>query len=169
MKRPDPILEVVQQRLLETREELGRADQKASILIAARAIPLGPLIGLAIGSGWELGGLSLASTWLAIAGIIGIFCGVFSLGYAVYPRVRRFRERAGGLAYYGDIVVLGKDDFRVLDSQSFDQVLDDERDQLWEVSRIVSVKYRAIQMGVIAIGVGAFVSFASVVAERLGA
>lgn len=92
--------------LSETREELTRVDNKASVLLAAVGIVLGALIGGLTGSAWTPLSLNGAIQWLWWVGTAAGSVGVFSIAATVYPRIYQRRiQYPGAIAYYGHLVV----------------------------------------------------------------
>ena len=90
--------------LRETREELQKADSKASILLAATGIAYSALLSALIANTWTPNHLHHAdarlSIWVAIAfGVVSILL----LGAAVKPRLRT-KGAANGIPYhFGDV------------------------------------------------------------------
>jgi hypothetical protein len=133
------------QLLTETREELNRADSKASLLFAVFGVVLGALLAGLISHKWRPEDLAAGATVVFWAGTALAGIGAASLGFSVWPRI--FREQPGGPAsYYGDIVTYGKDRAR-LRSALAEAATDDDRtvEQLAVVSHIVWRKYVGIR------------------------
>lgn len=95
--------EYVEGLLKETREELVRADGKASLLFAASGVALGAILAGVINGKWAPGDLAGWATVVFGAGAafyVGALC---ALGYSVWPRVRR-EDETRPADYFGDIV-----------------------------------------------------------------
>lgn len=135
--------------LTETREEIDRADFKASVLLAGAGVATGTLLtGLLEGSWtpWLLPGYVQMIWW---AGVTAGSAGIWSLAHAVYPRIRRKGDVLPQfVGYFGDILA-----FR--DAEDLIEALRDSTevrtgliaDQLVQVSIIVARKYRMIRAG----------------------
>lgn len=144
--------ERVAERLLSTvREDLGRADSKAAVLLSGTLALPAFLIGWQGAPGWH----GPADVTLIIAGLLWAVS-VTALVGALMPRtgtVREGREGGEGVAavtYFGDLVGARRD-FTALAAR----VAEAGRDpaawllvQAVDVSAILSAKYRAIRWGV---------------------
>jgi hypothetical protein len=140
--------------LAETREELDRADNKASIILAAAGVAAGLLFSSAIGGSWkpnELPPLAKSVWWAAsVVGAIGVLC----LGRAVFPIIRRRDGPAGSIRYFGDVAKLATPaEVRKMLLTAADDPLERTLDQVWILSRIVIVKYHYIRWGMCLVGV----------------
>jgi hypothetical protein len=151
---------VVEEAMLaEARAEVGYADQKASLLLAALGIGFGAIIGGLLAGSWkpsDQGGGELA-WWIGVclaAASVGIAAG------AVWPRYAR-RKVGSDVFYWGHVAALESfDEFtKALDANP---PTSEERTghQLWELSRIVARKYRLIRIAFVAAGC-ATVAFAA--------
>jgi hypothetical protein len=148
--------------LLEIREELQKADGKASILLAAAGIAMGALLtGFSAGT-WSPSKLS--SSWaeaLVWASIVLATLGIFVLGTAVKPRLRKASTASNeGLHYFGHVASYAghwlKSDFAKQRPAEFDAALvkassDDNyeqrlRDQIWFLGCIAFRKYKLISV-----------------------
>lgn len=139
--------------LTETREELNRADSKASIILAAVGIAAGILFGNAIGGTWKPNALPLLarSVWWAasMVGAIGVLC----LGRAVFPISHRRDGPAKSIRYFGDVANLATPkDVRKMLTTAADDPLERTLDQIWILSRIVMAKYRYVRWGMCLVG-----------------
>lgn len=143
----------VERLLDETRDEIERADLKASILLT--------FIGVAIAS--DIGALFAADVhadrvwwvvWLLGAvSTTGLTVSVGSLGAAVLPRVAQ--PRPGRASYFMDHAQYDDiDDLRrAVDAEST-KAHDRHLQQLWHLARIVRTKYRLSALGIVSAGVG---------------
>src|SRR3954452_18945096 len=78
--------------LKETREELIRADAKASLLFAATGVVLAAVLTGIISGKWNPGDLKAGATGAFILGATAYAVAVISLGYAVWPRITHEEE-----------------------------------------------------------------------------
>ena len=138
----------VAERLLATvREDIGRADSKASVLLSGGlALPA-----LLIAGGWRPNGLDLpGALLLASAGALWLF-GVGCLVLVVLPRLGTSRT-GPGLTFFGDF--LRTDGPDGLSARVRDAATDPVRwlvVQTVDVSTILAAKYRWIRWGVVAL------------------
>lgn len=133
--------------LAAAREELGRADQKAAILIAAVGIAISPFITALLGDENPAGVL-----WLYAAAVVLMMLGIVLFGLAIFPQTRRLNDGAQMSAYFEDHVTRQKSEVLALvRTRVNDEVL---ADQIWEISSIVSRKYRVIRYAMVFSGLG---------------
>ena len=154
---PETDLVPLCERLLaELRNEVARADGKASVLVGALGMTGGVFSGLLAGRGWTPDELSATATvlwWLALA-TLGL--SLFALLLAVLPRYRSERWTPGRpLSYFGDIQQA------VRQGQLETALGDTGRDPttgltqaLAELSQIVARKHQWIRTGLIAFCTG---------------
>lgn len=169
----------------EGRQELSRADGKASILLSAFGIAFSLVLGAGISGDWsphELHQLPLTETlfWVGV-GFSAI--GFLLLASAVLPRTGHTGNRED-LAYFGHVVqyrerglaitaqtrsdrlARGKAHFEqavvAASAGAFDRTID----QVWTVSRIVYRKYQLIRHALLAFGVAAFLCAGSVLSHK---
>jgi hypothetical protein len=161
----------------ETREELLRADSKASVLLSASGIIVSALLAAALASDWNPAAIADdRAEFLFWAGIGAGAIGVGLLGLAVKPRTRHHDNRES-LAYFGHVVQYSsrgifklrttrqrenatgrtelKQDLQLIGGNTFQRVVD----QVWTLSRIVQRKYVLISyaLWVFALGITACV------------
>lgn len=144
----ESVLDYLKDLLTETREELTRADNKASLLLAAVGVVVGALIGGFVSSKWTPLNLNGAVQWLWWFGVASAATGVFSIAAAVYPRIYQHGTPHPGVpAYYGHVA-----SYR--DIGQFRRALKDlpsaqERlvNQIFVLSRIVRRKYALLRRG----------------------
>ncbi|MFI1075193.1 Pycsar system effector family protein [Streptomyces puniciscabiei] len=146
------------ERLLgELRDEIARADTKASVLVAALGMTAGLFTGLVAGRNWSPSRLSGPGTVLWWAGAAGLTLSLLALLLAVLPRYRSGSWVAGRpLCYFGDIHQA------VRAGRLAEALADTERDPdagllaaLAENSRIAASKHRWIRTGLVAFCAGA--------------
>jgi hypothetical protein len=144
----DPAADELARRLLdETREELIRADSKASLLLAAVAVVVGAVITGFVSTSVSPLDLEPSTQWLFWVGAFAVGIGTVGLGAAVWPRTGS--ATAGQARYYRDIVAY-KGDIESLKKAVIDESGDGfERDtsQLLSLSEIVQRKYTALRVG----------------------
>jgi hypothetical protein len=146
----------VRHLLAETREEVTRADTKASIVLAGAWVVVGFLLtGLVTGdisiagSRWYVGALAWAAGGLLVGGV-----GV--LGSAVYPRTGN--PQRGHARWFAEIERYKNDDAGLVQAVETDQA-DGMRDlhQAFSLAEIVGRKYRLTKVGMWLLG-GGFVT-----------
>ncbi|MEY9837210.1 Pycsar system effector family protein [Streptacidiphilus sp. EB103A] len=151
----DPI--VGTRLLAELRDEIARADNKASVLVAALGIAAGLLAGLLSGHDWSPGRLPPASAAAWWPGTVSLGIALVSLLLAILPRYRKSDWHPGlPLTYFQDInqaVALGR---------LAEALADTERDPsaalltaLASNSLIVSRKHLCVRTGLAAFALSA--------------
>jgi len=139
--------------LVQAREELLRADNKASLLLSATGVAVGALLSGLIAGSWEpsmLTGQAQAIWWTAA---LCVATAIALLGRAVFPQTTIHRTAPSGvIAYYGDVVRVGRHALRnaIEKGSSADAV----EDQLFTVSLLVARKYSDIRRAMILLAVG---------------
>ena len=156
--------EYVQEMLREAREELVRADAKASLVLASSGVALGALMAGLLAGSWGPSDLGNSIEWLWWLGAVAGGYGLYRLAKSVYPQTDRKGEAPTVLAYYGDI---NKEtgDLATLKqrlAESSAQASDRHVDQLRQVSKIVGEKYAGIKTGLLMLGVAAVLCAAAV-------
>jgi len=142
-----PFGAVLAEKLLsETREELGRADGKAQIFLAASGVVIGVVLSGIIGGKWSPSQLDCLwqGVWWIGAAASGF--GVGALAFGVYPRLKASSEER--MAYFEDAA---KFDLYTQLIGPINQEADGrDRDlyQLWVLSRAAHRKYRAVQVAI---------------------
>ncbi|MFE2386935.1 Pycsar system effector family protein [Streptomyces misionensis] len=151
-----PVRHTAERLLGELRDEISRADAKASVLVAALGLAAGLFTGLVAGRNWSPGRLSVPATALWWAGAAGLALSLLALLLAVLPRYRAGSWAAGRpLCYFGDIHQA------VREGRLAEALADTERDPgaallaaLAENSRIAASKHRWIRTGLVAFSAG---------------
>jgi hypothetical protein len=138
--------------LTAAREELTRADMKASLLLAAGGIAVSPFLTAILSNAWRPSRLSSINESFWWLGVAAVCIGLASLGVAVYPRVRAKGFDRDTVSYYGDVVAAPVSELqaRLERAVSVDKAI--VYDQLWQISRIVTHKYLAIRLALLAFG-----------------
>lgn len=155
-----------------TREELGRADSKAGILLAVNGIGVGAILNRAASSGtlpFHLNPFIAISWWLAVMAV------TVSSGFliaAIKPRVNRgYAPSTGRIAYFGDVRRLpSPDDLAKILRKGQNDWLDVLADQIWHVSHLCQIKYQHINRGLWLMASGwavfVFVTFVDLAAQH---
>ena len=139
---------LVKRLLAETREELGKADGKAQVLLAASGVVVGVVLGGAIGGDWSPADLHSCARVIWWIGVGAAALGVGALGFAIFPRL--LQSDNARITYFEDVLRHG--DCATLTNALNSEAERGDRDveQLLRLSRVAHRKYTAIQ---IAIGV----------------
>ncbi len=153
--------------LSATREELARADGKASLLLASSGVAVGALMAGLIAGDWSPFELDNRVEWLWWVGLLAVLLGVVALGLAVYPRTKASSPRGELIAYYGDVVAAPPGELEARLEASVASPRTALLDQLRQVALIVQRKYRAIQFALWAFAVGAFLCTIAVLMHAL--
>lgn len=151
-----PHLALASTILREAREELARADGKASILLAAIGVIIGAIMAAILAGSWHPSHLNDNIEWLWWTGTGAGSAGAVSFGVAIFPRTTyRSERRLGIVAYFGDVVGLSSSQLREGLIATADDPGAATLDQVEAISSVVDKKYRAIQIGMICIGAAA--------------
>lgn len=158
--------ELSRRLLVEAREELLRADTKASLLLATAMIVAAAVLAAMLAGDWRPSSLTPWAQliwWAAFAVGTG---GLVALGIAVYPRTRRTRGAVDIITFFGDIAETDVD-------QASDKIARSARSdapviiQLVQVAAIVRVKYRWIRAGMWSFATALFMCVGAMVASRM--
>jgi MFS family permease len=154
---------LAQTLLVESREELTRADGKASILLAALGIGISAILAAILAGDWSPFKLDqpYQRIWWVGSGFAAV--AFFCLCAAVYPKVK-----AKGVTYFGDVAALKTvDELRAALKRSETDPAERSATQLHVIARLVDRKYRYIRFGLIALGIAIALMLGAVLAERL--
>jgi MFS family permease len=153
---PPGYVQLASNILREAREELARADGKASLLLAAAGIVIGALVAAFLAGTWHPSKLKDGVEWLWWVGTaLGSF-GTLALAAAVFPRTTyRARRRPGMVSYFGDVVGLSPQELRVGLERTANRDGSATLDQVKAISFVVDKKYRWIQRGMLSLGAAA--------------
>jgi hypothetical protein len=151
--------------LQETREELGKADAKASILLAASGIGATALLTVGSTATWYPGHLkhppASLFAWLAV---VLALAGIFFVGLAVKPRLNTSPRQGQPPHYFGDVDEYypewwqrkSRDELMTRGRQQYDKAIASAsegeyekrlEEQIWVLSHIASRKYRLVSTG----------------------
>lgn len=138
--------------LSETREELTRADGKASLLLAALGIGLSAILGAILAGSWTPFVLlrPYEAIWWAGSAFAGV--SLLCLCLAIFPKIAH-KSGTGAITYFGDVAKLKT--VSELSAALKKSVTDPpERTvvQLHVLARLVERKYGFIRAGLIALG-----------------
>ncbi|MET8244656.1 Pycsar system effector family protein [Streptomyces sp. NPDC005202] len=150
------LIPLCERLLTELRNEVARADSKASVLVAALGMTAGVFTGVLAGRDWTPSALSTAGTvlWWAGTGTLGF--SLFALLLAVLPRYRSEKWTPGRpLSYFGDIqqaIRLGQLETAL--GNTWRDPTAGLTTALAELSRIAARKHQWIRTGLIAFCTG---------------
>lgn len=100
----DPRIQAGYRILADLRDEITRADAKATVLVAVLGMTAGALGALRADRDWGHSPPSTAAALLWWLGALSLIVALFALLLAVVPRYRRSRWEAGQpLTYFGDV------------------------------------------------------------------
>ena len=153
--------------LSESREELTRADGKASLLLAALGIGVSAILAAILAGSWSPFKLAepYQSLWWAGSFFAGVSFGCLCL--AVYPRVTH-GSASRGVTYFGDVAGLGTvDELRSALKRSETDPAERSVTQLHVIARIADRKYRFIRWGLKALAVAIVLTVAAVLLARI--
>jgi MFS family permease len=137
--------------LAESRDELERADGKASMLLAAVAVVLGVLGAALLAGDWSPSRLDTGFRVLWWIGVVIAFAGVLALCMAVWPRVKH-RLEPGSSLYYDQIALLGTVE-KVREAIARADAEERTVSQLLVISKIARGKYLWLRWGMRLLGI----------------
>lgn len=146
----DPFIE----RLLdETRDEIHRADNKASIVLAGAGVAVGAIVAGLIAGDVGLADESLFVWLLVIGAGVLVVSGIATMGAAVFPRLGTLES---GRARYFSEAAEFKDLPTLTKAIREEATRADERNshQISVLSSLVQTKYRLTRIGMMLLGVG---------------
>lgn len=150
--------ELARSLLASAVDETGKADSKASILLATTSVAAAALAGGLYGSSWSTDLLGSVGRLVWFAGWLLIGVGIVSLVAAVYPRQASGDDHEAPHLWYFDDAGRMKD-VAELDAALIEAALTGDRGtahQLLRVSRIVRRKYTLIRTACWALLFGTF-------------
>lgn len=150
--------------LLETREELVRADSKASLLLAATGVAVGAVSTAVLAGSWSPDSLTSFGAYLWWSGVVAATVGIAALGYSVFPRTKRSGPATGPIfGYYADMANLTSDELASLIRAAGENLDDRLVDQLRQISKIVVRKYRGVRVALWSLAIAALLCAISTV------
>ena len=146
----NPTISYLSDLLKDAREELGRVDSKAALLLAGVGVVAGALLAGLLNGKWTPFSLDSRVEWAWWLGLGAASGGIFSIAAAVYPYTGRDTAlHAGPPMYYGDVAAYKDvDAFRkaIADTPSIQDRL---VDQTFQISKIVQRKYKLLRRGLL--------------------
>jgi hypothetical protein len=148
-----------------TREELSRADAKATTLLSVIGIVAAALIGGAIAGDWTPQKLALAPEIMAWSAVLLVAVAETHLLLAVLPRIDHDKEYRQP-RYFGHVVQMaGRDELRERLEQA-DGELEQAIDQIWVAGGIVDTKYRHVRYGLQFFAAGVVVAVVALLVDH---
>jgi Restriction endonuclease/Pycsar effector protein len=133
--------------LAESRQELTRADGKASTLLAALGIGVSAILAAILAGDWSPFKLKEPYQGLWWAGSVCAGLSFLCLALAVYPRVKH-NSASKGVTYFGDVAALETvDELRAALKRSETNAAERSVSQLHVIARLAVRKYRFIRWG----------------------
>ena len=131
--------------LAETREDVSKADQKASMILASLGIGVGAVLAGVLAGDWkpmDLHGLGEVGWWIGAALLGGA---ISCAGAAVWPRYDA-GDASAGIYYWAHVASFSSLSSLTSALDSNTPTLDDRtRNQLWSMSKIANLKYGLIR------------------------
>jgi MFS family permease len=149
--------------LTEAREELTRADAKASILFAAFGVVVAAVLAGLISSDWAPTDLAKTETVIFWIGTALAVLAFVALSYTLWPRIEH-KELKEAVSYYGHVRAYRKED-RVALRKALERgsLSDRAIDQLVVISDIVWSKFIGIRWAIVLFGAGAVLCAVAVI------
>ena len=148
--------------LRAARDELARADAKATTLFAGACVVVGTVLSGLVGGQWSPARIPVGVaqwTWWVGAAVVG--AALVCLAAAMYPRTRRRGRSTGGVGYFGDVTGLTPGELRrALTGVGAPRAT--AVDQLRELARIINRKYALIKIAFVLLGLAAALCLVSV-------
>lgn len=141
------------QLLDETREEVTRADAKATTLLSVNGILIAALLAAAIGGHFDPRSLWNDVEWLFWSGMTAILASEVLFCAAVFPRVWHPPSR-GRPRYFGHVVEFASADALRREFERSEDPAERTVDELIVLSRIVVRKYRFVAVAQVLTAVG---------------
>lgn len=155
------------QLLAETREELARADAKASLLFSAFGVISSAVGAVLIADDWSPFQLANGVEWMWWGGVAASVIALLLLGLAVIPRIRHATHRER-LYFFGHVAEYKKfDEFAKALGKKPPDSYDRTLDQVWVISRIAKRKYIYTRRSILTFLVAASLFSVSIVADHI--
>lgn len=158
---------LVSRMLSETRDEVSRADTKASILLGLYSAIQAILVSALASGSWSPSRLKSPYEVISWSGWVLALVGLIAVGLAVYPRTAN-SKKGGCVTYFGHVTScrsLVELRAGLAKAQAGSPSRDEE--QLLGVSRIASAKYACIKCSMWLAGIGMMASIASIIGDQL--
>jgi hypothetical protein len=170
--------------LRETRDELAKADAKASILLAASGIAASAFVTVGNGGTWYPENLADHVARVFAWAAIGLtLAGIVTVGMAVKPRMRARHDVIGPPHYFGDVegyrppwwkiraratkLRTQRTKFRNdLESTSMPELRERVDDQIWTLSHIAYRKYWLVSLGMRLYGLALLAGLVAFLTEK---
>jgi Family of unknown function (DUF5706) len=151
--------------LSSAREEIDRADSKASILLAASGIAIGALLAGLMAGSWTPARLQVTIQWAWWVGVVEAAIAISCLALAVCPREQRNDSGTPwAVVFYGDVLEYHTTPQLVAAlNRSAETKIERIADQLRYVCSIVNHKYRLVRWGILMLFLSAGTIAASIV------
>jgi Family of unknown function (DUF5706) len=153
--------------LSESREELTRADGKASLLLAALGVGISAILAAILAGSWSP--FRLAEPYQSLWWAGSFFAGVSfaCLFLAIYPRVTH-RSASRGVTYFGDVAGLETvDELRSALKRSETDPAERSVMQLHVIAGIADRKYRFVRSSLNALSLAIVFTVAAVLLARI--
>jgi hypothetical protein len=154
--------------LSESREELTRADSKASLLLAALGIGISAVLGAILAGSWTP--FVLGSPWESFwwAGVTLAGAALVCLGVAVWPKVTH-RSGTGGVTYFGEAATFETvAELKAALKRSETDPVERTTRQLHVIAKRADHKYAFIRASLVAVGLAIGLTLAAVLGAHFG-
>jgi hypothetical protein len=153
--------------LKETREEIGRADAKASTILGSVVIVLGLFVAAGLAGNWDPLRLSPFAAGMWWIGVVLASTGVVLLAACIYPNVSNQLTKQV-LGYFGHINLYAtRDELITALRDHGERPLDRLGDQLFVLSRIARRKYGFMRWGMWSLAGAALLISSALIANHL--
>lgn len=150
--------------LAESREELARADGKASMLLSALGVAIGVIAAALLAGDWSPDRLDRPYRTVWWVGLTFAAAGSLALCFAVWPRIRH-RLPGPSATYFDEIALLGSVD-KVKAALAGTDAAERTLTQLVAIARIVRRKYVLIRWAMLLLGIAIMLVLIAVIAGR---
>ena len=150
--------------LIESREEVSRADGKASMLLSALTVAAGVLAAALLAGSWSPTRIEQPFRALWWIGVAFVAAGSIALGLAVWPRLRHHLD--GPRASYFDEIALLGDVATVKATLEKADASERTLTQLVAISQIARRKYKLIRWAMALLAIALVLILLAVIAGR---
>lgn len=150
--------------LAESRDELARADGKASMLLSALGVVVGIIAAALLAGDWSTNRLAHSYRIVWWVGLGFTAAGSLALCLAVWPRIRH-RLPGPSATYFDEIALLGSVD-KVKAALASTDAAERTLTQLVAISRIARRKYVLIRWSMCLLGIAIVLVLIAVIAGR---